>query len=183
MMRTGCICSMFLVMSIHVAMACGLGCETTSVQLAPDGISAEDDGGKVQDWIAANRDRLPSTYDELVRFPPQYRKAIFAAQTPEVRSVFFRSQFERYREQHPSLSAEQRAALAYAIELTTPELFSASRYSPGPERSVDAKLRELQERMIAAFGVDEARGLVAQLGPLDPAATKQPFGRADEASR
>jgi hypothetical protein len=172
--------SMLTIILLSLGPASGLGCWVTPAEVdepkasraeAPEGVSAEDDSEKVQAWIAANRTRLPSTYEDVSRFPPQYRKAIFVAQTPEVKSSLFRTQIERYRQQHPSLSAEQRAVLARATEMVTPELFTTRSGPPERLREVDAQLRDLMKQAIAAFGFDEARSIFVDLGPADPKST------------
>lgn len=169
--------SMLTVMLLNLGLASGLGCWVTPAEVdepktgraeAPEGVSPEDNSEKVQAWIAVNRTRLPSTYEEVSRFPPQYRKAIFVAQTPEVKSSLYRTQLERYRQQHPSLSTEQRAVLARVTEMLTPELFTLQGRSPERFRDADAQLRELKKQAIAAFGFDEARSILVDLGPTDP---------------
>jgi uncharacterized membrane protein len=169
--------SMLSILLLSLGPTSGLGCWVTPTEVdepkagraeAPEGISPEDDSEKVQAWIAANRTRLPSAYDDVIRFPSQYRKAIFVAQTPEVKSSLFRTQLTRYRQQHPSLSTEQRTVLARATEMVTPELFATRSSSPERFRDADAQLRELTEQAIAVFGFDEARSIFVDLGPTDP---------------
>jgi hypothetical protein len=43
----------------------------------------------VNAWVAAHRDSLPQTLDELAKYPVVYRRAIQGAVAPEVRAAFW----------------------------------------------------------------------------------------------
>jgi hypothetical protein len=117
-------------------------------------------------WVADNLDRLPRTYDEVVDHPMAYRKAIWEASPPTVRSRLWVTQFSRYRAAHPDLTAAQRAVLADAMKLASDEAV----FADGP--AVDARVPALRDAALAAFDRTEGKALFAVLGPeekTDPA--------------
>src|SRR5262245_7943260 len=81
-------------------------------------------------WIARNKDNLPATYDEVIRFPPQCRRLLYIELSPAVQSSLWRTQIERYRARHPSLDAEQEALLDRAIQVISPASCALSPDSP-----------------------------------------------------
>jgi hypothetical protein len=151
--------------------ACGTGAETapeasTRAQIVepvrpPAGVTSEDNCEQVARWVDQNRDALPSTYDEIVRFPDQYRGAIFGALQPEMQSALFRAQIARFRFRQ-SLTDEQLAVLNRADTLMSPALYT-KRDSLDPD-TVEM-MHDLERRSTAAFGLEEARALIAHLGP------------------
>jgi hypothetical protein len=143
-----------------------------------DGALGENHCERMQGWIAQHRGSLPSTYDDILRFPAECRKLLFNEQPPAVQSALWRTQLTRYREQHPALTAEQSAVLGRAIELLSPSVFAVP--TGAPERSrADRQLRDLEQQAIKAFGVEETRALLAQLGPASPASLRAQFGPVD----
>jgi hypothetical protein len=152
-------------------VACGVVDETapgnpTSTDIGelvepPDGATGYT-CAQVARWIDENRDRLPSSYDEIVRFPEQFRWAIFSAHRPDVRSALFRAQFARFR-LRPALTEEQRDVLDRADVLMSPALY-APHDSPAYLATVEMQL-DLERRSIAAFGPEETWALMAHLGP------------------
>jgi hypothetical protein len=108
-------------------------------------------GEDVNAWVEANKNNLPTNYDDLIAYPLVYRKAIYRASPPAVQAQFWREQFQRYRAAHTECSAEQAAVLDRALELTHTDLTAFTKAD--------------EQAMIAAFGKDEARALFATLGP------------------
>lgn len=119
---------------------------------------------EAQAWVDANRDRLPSTYDEFVTFSATYRRAIFVASDPAVRRHLWRAQLGRFREGSPGLSPSQSAALAQAERF-----LGTLSYDPRTLSTDRAAADDLRQVMIGAFGRHEAARLIARLGPEDPA--------------
>ncbi|GAB3741960.1 bacteriocin fulvocin C-related protein [Nocardiopsis nanhaiensis] len=123
-------------------------------------------GGGVQAWIEAHRGRLPETYDAFAAHSMDYRRAIFAELSPEVRSRLWTEHVTRYRESRADLSPEQDAALAHALELfSDPGTFAEVHTGPDPV------LDRLKAQTIAAFGFSEAAAIIATLGPPDEGGT------------
>lgn len=155
-------------------LAVGYGCgspsaiEETGARSNSEGkpatVHASDSCADVDAWIEENQGRLPSEYDAILQFPDQYRRAIFATQSADVQSALWQTQFERYRVQHAPLTVDQSAVLEFAADLVSPELFTMPQ-----EEAASLVARVLEPRVIEAFGVDEGRALLGQLGPVDPA--------------
>lgn len=115
----------------------------------------------VSAWVRANADRLPTTYDELISYPLDYRRGIYRQLTPTIRSALWSEQFDRYRDSHPDLTADQSAVLEAARFAATPAALSAFRQEPS------ASDVEFHRRAQQAFGDVEAASLFATLGPTD----------------
>lgn len=123
-------------------------------------------GDEVQAWIEAHRGRLPETYDAFAAHSMDYRRAIFAELSPEVRSRLWTEHVTRHRESRADLSPEQESALAYALELfSDPDTFAEMRTGPDPA------LDRLKSQTIAAFGFSEAAAIIATLGPPEEGGT------------
>jgi hypothetical protein len=116
-------------------------------------------------WVEANRDRLPQTYDAVVARPMAYRKAIYQASSPQVRSRLWVEQLRRYRAARPDLSQSQVAVLDEALTIASDHTtfdFQRSDFS-----AVLSRVDKLSESARKAFGTDEARDVLATLGPPD----------------
>ena len=136
---------------------------------------AENHCASMNDWLSQNRDNLPATYDEVIRFPAECRKLLFVELPPAVQSAVWRTQIERYRAQHPALNAEQRAVLDRAAELLSPSSLAIPQDSP--ERTAfDAAVEALHEQSVNAFGKKETGILFAQIGPGDEESVRAQFG-------
>jgi hypothetical protein len=85
------------------------------------------------------------------------------------------TQLERYKAAHPSLAEEQKAVLDRAIAFFSSERFGAEPGSP-EWPAVAAEMHEHEQQAIRTFGKDEARKLMAQLGPADPEGRQRMFG-------
>jgi ABC-type ATPase with predicted acetyltransferase domain len=114
---------------------------------------------------AGGDDRLPETYDEFITHPMARRRAIYARLSAGIRSRLWLEQLLRYRAKHTQLTAEQRAILD-EIEAT---MRDEETFLPGS--GPDPELDRLSEAAITVFGKDEARKLLATLGPEDAGGT------------
>lgn len=126
-------------------------------------------------WVRANAHKLPTTYDDFVGYPLDYRRAIYRQITPQLRSAFWREQFDRYRASNPDLTGDQSAVLAAARSAATPAGLSA------PRRAPSAWDVDFGRRARDAFGYDEAAALFTVLGsPAEPrtAHREAPHGAA-----
>lgn len=108
-------------------------------------------------WVEANRDRLPRGYDDLTAHSLPYRKAIFSTLEPEVRAQLWVEHLNRYRVAHPRLADTQVEVIDRAVALVF--RLSESAHRPAEE------LQALESAAMNAFGRDEARTMLATLGP------------------
>jgi hypothetical protein len=116
-------------------------------------------------WVAANRDRLPRTYDGISAQPVAYRRAIWAELPAPDRSTLWLAHLDRYRADHPDLTADQREVLDRAGVLAAdPAIFATV-----PSAAARLRMEELQPAALRAFGTDEGRLAFATLGPVGPA--------------
>ncbi|MEU0839465.1 bacteriocin fulvocin C-related protein [Streptomyces sp. NPDC005962] len=117
-------------------------------------------------WVRENMSTLPRTYDEIVRHPVPYRKAIFEVLTPGERSRAWLDHFAAYRTGHPKLSSAQERVMTRLRELT-PKVFAE------PDRH-SAELDALAEQARRVFGFDEAAAILTRLGPDDGLTVRRP---------
>ncbi|MBF8184830.1 bacteriocin fulvocin C-related protein [Nonomuraea sp. K274] len=105
---------------------------------------------------------LPTTYDELCKYSIAYRKAIYAELDPTVRSTLWVRHLRQYRRDHPDMSVEQRRVHG-EIERMVADVRT---FRADPKESIGG-YEALTAELIAAFGKEEARALVATLGPVE----------------
>jgi hypothetical protein len=114
-------------------------------------------------WVLANKHRLPQTYAEFSDFTLTYRRAIYQELTPETRAQLWTDHLARYLEVHPDLSPEQQRIIADAQEVIgRPDPREPGRPMPP---ALHSRLDDMRRRAVEAFGRDEARDLLATLGP------------------
>ncbi|WP_420811517.1 bacteriocin fulvocin C-related protein [Myxococcus stipitatus] len=111
---------------------------------------------RVQAWIKENEDRLPTTLEEVSRYPMAYRRAIVEALPSKQKADLWREHVRQYIASHPSVGAKQREVLELVIASINPQLFSSD---------ITPELLRLEAAVKAAFGPEEARLIVATLGP------------------
>jgi hypothetical protein len=97
------------------------------------------------------------------RYPTPYRRAMMTALTPEERADAWRIQFDRYIDEHPALTTEQRALLADGKSLLTADVFT-----PPLSPDLQARIDSVFKQTIALVGEDAAKELFVTLGPADP---------------
>lgn len=114
-------------------------------------------------WVQANRNNLPQDYTTFAAHDIQYRKAIYAASPTTTRSRLWVEHLRGYLGAHPDLSAGRRAVVDRAISAARDESVLATRPT---DAQTDPRLESLAEDAVAAFGMDEARALLATLGPV-----------------
>lgn len=108
-------------------------------------------------WVSANRDRLPETYDEIIRYPMVYRRAIYSNLSPAAKSRFWVTHLVRYRDAHPEGSEAQNAHIGELIRVA--DRASSFTHKPG------SWVKNLSQKTIRLFGSTEAGLLAATLGP------------------
>jgi hypothetical protein len=121
------------------------------------------DRKRARAWVEANKNALPQGYEEVTAQPMSYRREIFKASSPGVRSQLFVQQLTRYRTDHAAnLTAQQRAVLDRGIALfSNTHMFAAHGLADRDHKAVDA----LRKDSIHAFGAGEAGALFASLTP------------------
>jgi hypothetical protein len=149
----------FLQLGTGVAAAAGLLLAGKTPALASRHSKA------AQRWVAANMSRLPERYEELVSYSLPYRRAIFAASSPGIRSRLWTEQLQRYRASHPRLSADQAAVLDHAtVFAANPSHFTAG----SSERAgIKEHVNDLHDATVQAFGLVTAYALLGTLGPAE----------------
>lgn len=123
-----------------------------------------------RDWVAVNRAALPDTYDTFAKYPLTFRREIFTASAPEVRSRLWTAHLDQFRAARPSLTPEQHRVLDEARALVARhEIWEPAQAG----RSADTtRLRALRDAAIEAFGKPEAYAAIATLGPAPAARTQ-----------
>lgn len=101
------------------------------------------------DWARSHAQSLPNSLESLAAFPTAYRRAIVAALPPTTR-LALAQQYLATTLAEPSLSAEQRSAVAALASSLTPQWFSAPRSA-----LFKAVAANWQGRLVAAFPASE----------------------------
>lgn len=124
-------------------------------------------------WVEANRDRLPTRYDDVIAHPMDVRKAVYAEMSPQQRSQAWVDHLNAYRGGHPDLSAAQNKVVDDAVAVAaTQAVFGQTR---GPD--VTRRLQDVRQAAIEAFGRNEAAALLATLGPAQDVPPDDPEPR------
>ncbi len=114
-------------------------------------------------WVAANKDRLPQTYSEIVTYSLDYRREIYRALPAATRGKLWRAHLRQYREEHPVFTSPQESAFRRVEALFAKDSTFESARNELPD-AVKAD-EEMRRELIAAFGEDEAYAISASLGP------------------
>ncbi|WP_405753472.1 bacteriocin fulvocin C-related protein (plasmid) [Streptomyces sp. NBC_00012] len=127
---------------------------------------AEDRQVAAKAWVEANRNQLPQSYDAVIAYNLEYRRAIYRELPASARRQLWLEQLQRYRADHPSLTAEQHHALDHITAIAEKE----STFAPRRVASHSARKEEqdVKETAVQAFGHDEAYAILASLGPSTP---------------
>ncbi|MBB5916602.1 hypothetical protein BJY24_005514 [Nocardia transvalensis] len=112
-------------------------------------------------WVNAHRDSLPRAYEQVVEYPLSYRRQIFDAHTPEVRSTLWTAHIDHFRSQHTDLTAAQREVLDCAADL----FGKVSTFDGHDRATVGDQLGNLKKAAIDAFGPARAYAAIGMLGP------------------
>jgi hypothetical protein len=150
---------------LRLGTGAGLATALLLVGRAPAFAAARDITSDAHAWVRANKGRLPRTYADFAEYPLPYRRAIFAELPTATRSELWQEHLASHRASRRSdLTPDQTRVLDRAAKLVRDETTFAPRSSA--ERSRQEKVfAELKDASIAAYGKDEARALLATLGP------------------
>jgi hypothetical protein len=128
-----------------------------------------DEAGRAAAWVAANKDRLPKTYDEFSAYNLTYRRAIYRELEPAARRRLWAEHVARFRRSHSSLTPQQAAAL----EKLDAQVAQSQTFRIQAAEAADPREEQLRDELIAAFGEEKAIALVAVLGPAEPRAAAE----------
>jgi len=114
------------------------------------------------EWLQSNRHELPVSYEELVAFPVEYRRAIMSTYDAETKLRMWRTHLDAMMAA-PETSVSERALLLQISQALRSDMFAR----PLPV-SARGELRELEQ--IAKSGLSAGRALsaLAIMGPADP---------------
>ncbi len=124
---------------------------------------------RAKDWVVAHSSSLPSTIEAIQQYPIAYRRAIFSALTPAVRSALWRQQLTHFL-QTAMLTVEQRAFVEKFIQLADEKAYSQVSATTGPLTNVCRDIARLfPEEQRSVFGVlgsttDVNEGLISEAG-------------------
>jgi hypothetical protein len=116
---------------------------------------------EAQTWVASNKGNLPRNYAAFTASSMAIRKAVYEELRPDERRQLWRDHLRTYHARRASMTDDQRAVLDRAIELADKESLFSGALEDGLRRELDT----LGERAVAAFGKEEARAMLATLGP------------------
>lgn len=128
-----------------------------------------DEQVKAKKWVEVNREKLPFRYDDVIDYSLEYRKAIFAELPIEARASLWIEQINRYVSSHGQLTFGQAQVIEDSLRLLREDariLYSLKTAEKNSVDRVEAVKIGIRERAIAEFGFDEARSLIATLGPV-----------------
>jgi len=123
-------------------------------------------------WAKANRIPVAELYDQLGAYSSEARRAAQSEFTPAVRSSLWSEHLRRYRRDHPELSARQVAVLDKADALATDEAVFAG------DPTARERVRQLDREAAAAFGCEEYRKALVDLGPPENPALRDKYAGA-----
>ena len=129
---------------------------------------ARSGNSKALAWVEANSHRLPQRYDDIVKHDMPYRRAIFAELAPDTQRSMWFDHVNNYRAAHSNLNAEQNAALDRVVALIRDCPFTEQPKEGSPFQRA---AKEVNERVVKAFGKDQARAILTTLGPADQVGT------------
>ncbi|WP_280454730.1 bacteriocin fulvocin C-related protein [Nocardia brasiliensis] len=150
----------FLRLAAGAGVAAGLVFTTNTPAFAAKGDQS------AHAWVHANRGRLPQTYAEVTAYPLAYRRAIYQASAPSVRSALWTEHLHRFRSARPYLTTRQLDVLDRAAELAARESVFTAQGAAELSRA-----EELHRSAVAEFGVREVYQAFGMLGPVEAGTT------------
>ncbi|WP_163509806.1 bacteriocin fulvocin C-related protein [Fodinicola acaciae] len=124
-------------------------------------LGADRQRSQAREWVAANAGKLPQRYDEVVAHAPAYRRAIYEASSPAVRSQLWVEQLTRQRGAH--LSAAQRDLLDKVLALATDEATFSD--DPATRSAARPRIDALRDTAKQVFERDQVHAMFVSLGP------------------
>ncbi|GLY80194.1 bacteriocin fulvocin C-related protein [Actinoallomurus iriomotensis] len=140
---------------------------------------ADDENQAALAWVRKHSKNLPHAYENVIKYPLRYRRAIFNASTVNVRRDLWMEHLVAYRKAHPNLTKQQSAVIDRAWFMLED---SASTFAAKPSRSTEQKLAALHKDAVAAFGNNnEVHTLLGALGTA-AAPSAKPAARTEAAA-
>ena len=146
----------------------GAGVVVAAAAVAGRAVPALADSRKLtaaQEWVLANKEDLPTKYSDVIAFDIEYRKAIFGATTPAIRSKLWIDHFEAYRDSHKEMTSIQESIITRAAEIVKDVTIFDHANATEKDSPQRHSLQVVKVDAIDAFGRNEARRLLATLGP------------------
>ncbi|MGK3965410.1 bacteriocin fulvocin C-related protein [Sorangium sp. So ce118] len=131
-------------------------------------------------WVAAHRESLPATYEDITLFPVAYRRAIFAALPAETKSQLWQQHFQAYMEARPGLGLEQKTFIEKLSSVALPQLFAHPGDGEVDSDSLGARVNTLASEGDVLFSSDDLFRLMANLGPVEEDAPSSDSLRAQK---
>lgn len=114
-------------------------------------------------WLAANADRLPTNFAEIMAIPEHERMFAIHNVSSATRSAIWQGHYSDFVAKNGELNSAQRDIVARASAIATPEFFDLRDTQPGFAEAT-APLRALVEESKAYFSNEEIGKLFYQLG-------------------
>jgi hypothetical protein len=129
---------------------------------------ADDERQAALAWVKKNSKNLPHMYENVIKYPLRYRRAIFNASAANVRRDLWMEHLLTYRTAHPNLTKQQSGVIDRAWwMLEDPSMFAGK-----PSQDAKQKLDALHKDAVTAFGNNEAHALLGALGRAAPPSAK-----------
>lgn len=103
-------------------------------------------------------------YYDLSALQLKGRKAFFRRASADNKSELWRTHFVLYLTKHPELNESQKEIILAAMSLATPDYFAVTSKSPDWKTKVRQPSRSLENKIMAAFPLEEAEKIFATLG-------------------
>ncbi len=144
--------------SLGFAILSRSGLTTTGEQPLTADSTASTVCAEVAAWMKVHRSALPTTLEELSRYPLPYRRAIYHELPARIRKELWAAHLGKYLAVRSLLTAEQVALILEVRDHLDPYL---------DKTKGEAARQALHDRAIKVMGFDLARDIFATLGPPD----------------
>lgn len=123
----------------------------------------------------AEQDILTMYYD-MSALPLKQRKASFRNASSNDKSDLWRTHLALFLVKRPDLNEWQKTIILAAMAFATPENFEVPSGNPEWKTKVRARLRTLEEQIIAAFSFEDGAKIFGTLGDDSATAKRAPIG-------
>jgi hypothetical protein len=122
-------------------------------------------------------DELLRKYDDISALPLPKRKAYFRNSTPKDQADLWRTHLALFLAKRPDFNDWQRETVMAAMSLSTPNWFAVTKSDPDWKAKVGDVLRALENRILAAFSLEEGAQIFATLGDPTQTADRTPVNK------
>jgi hypothetical protein len=120
------------------------------------------DRSEILAWVEQHRDTLPTTLDELARYPVAFRRVIVNCVSSEQRTQLWQEHLRTFLAPDAGLIAEQRSFLEQVIPTLRAIFFSPS------YEEMQRRMRPLEEGIAARFSRAQGAAMFGMIGPPEP---------------